>query len=128
MADRSTREERELSEGEGLVEQWAGLLLAPAAFFVHLQVAYAMVSWACVHRGDVWLHVANATSVLLATVGAVVARRVWNRTGREPGDGDESRPLSRARFLAIVGLASSSVFVLLLLAQWAAQLVISPCQ
>jgi len=128
MADERARD-RDLTEGRGLAEQWVGLLLAPAAFFVHLQIAYVLVPWACLHRpeGDVWLHVTGIASVVLAAVGTWVAWRVWDRDGRDASDDGGGVP-SRARFLALTGLGMSAVFVLLLAAQWAAAFFISPCQ
>ncbi|MFL5574993.1 MAG: hypothetical protein ACJ79S_03355 [Gemmatimonadaceae bacterium] len=126
MTDGAARD-RELSEGEGLAAQWVGLLLAPATFFAHLQIAYVLVPRVCAHGGEVWIHVAGVASVVLAAVGALVAWRVWERAGRgAPGDG--GGPAPRARFLAVIGVAESALFVLLLLAQWLAAFFISPCQ
>lgn len=126
-ARQMTAREREMSEGSGLAEQWLGLLLAPAVFFAHLQIAYMLVPWACAHDGTLWLHVIGFVAVLLAAAGTATAWRAWNRAGREtPGDGGGALP--RARFLAVTGLGGSALFVLLLLAQWVSGFVISPCQ
>jgi hypothetical protein len=122
-----TPRDRELTEGSGLAAQWVGLLLAPAAFFAHLQITYMMVPWACEHGGELWIHVSGVASVLLAAIGCAVAWRVWNHAGREaPGEGGGAVP--RARLLAVTGLCTSALFVLLLLAQWVAAFFISPCQ
>jgi hypothetical protein len=126
MPEETTRN-RELSEGGELAAQWIGLLLAPATFFAHLQIAYVLVPWACLHDGDVWLHVVGVVSVVLALIGALVAWRLWDRTGRDaPGEGGGALP--RARFLALVGVCVSALFVLLLAVQWIAAFFISPCQ
>jgi hypothetical protein len=110
-----------------LAAQWAGLLLAPAAFFAHLQGAYVLVPRACRYDAEVWLHVVGVAGVVVAAVGMLIAWRVWSAAGRhastEPGD-----PLARARFLGVSGFAVSAVLVLLLLTQWLAAFVISPCQ
>jgi hypothetical protein len=126
MAERTARD-RELSEGTGLAEQWFGLLWAPAVFFAHLQVAYVLVKWACLNHGEVWIHVAGVASVLLAALGMLVAWRAWDRAGRE-APGEEGGPPPRARFLAVTGLGTSALFVLLLAAQWVAAFFISPCK
>ena len=138
MAETTTVREtdRELSEGRGLAEQWLGMLFAPAVFFAHLQVAYMLVPWACATGGHVWIHVAGVASVVLAAVGALFAWRAWDRVGRDaPGEAGhvttsdgEREPVPRARLLGAVGLGMSAMFVLLLLAQWVAAFVISPCQ
>ena len=119
--------ERSLSEGRGLALQWIGLLFAPAVFFAHLQVAYVMVSWACLHEGEVWIHVLGALSVVLAAAGMWAAWRVWGEAGRgAPGEGGGAVP--RARFMAVCGLLVSAAFVLILAAQWVAAFFISPCK
>ncbi|HEU4629781.1 MAG TPA: hypothetical protein VFS08_08535 [Gemmatimonadaceae bacterium] len=127
LTGRMTAHDRELSEGRGLAEQWLGLLLAPAVFFAHLQLAYMMVPWACERREELWIHVTGAVAVLLAAAGTAVAWRAWSRAGREP-PGDAGGPVPRARFLAVTGLLTSALFVLLLLSQWVAGFFIAPCQ
>ena len=107
--------------------QWLGLLLAPAAFFAHLQVAYVLVPWSCVVRGQLWVHVAGAAAIALAAVGTWAAWRTHVLAESEqPTDGAGAVP--RTRFLGDVGLCTSAMFVLLLVAQWAAGFIISPCQ
>jgi hypothetical protein len=119
--------ERAMSEGRGLSLQWIGLLFAPAVFFVHLQVAYVMVRWACIRDGAIWIHVLGAFSVVLAAAGMWAAWRVWSEAGGDaPGEGGGAQP--RARFLGVCGLLTSAMFVLLLAAQWVAAFFISPCQ
>jgi hypothetical protein len=109
------------------VLQWAGLFLAPAAFFAHLQLAYVLVPWACVRAGQLWVHAIGAAAVLLALAGVVAAWRVHSRAENgQANDGAGSVP--RTRFLGTVGICTSGLFVLLLVAQWAAGFVISPCQ
>jgi hypothetical protein len=107
--------------------QWVGLFLAPAAFFVHLQVAYVLVPWACVVRGQIWVHVSGIVAILLALGGAwagwIVHARAENAQSNE-GAG----AIPRTRFLGTTGLCTSTIFALLLIAQWAAGFVISPCQ
>ena len=111
----------------GLAAQWMGLLLAPAAFFLHLQFAYAVVPWACRHRNDFWIHASGIASVVLAALGTLVAWRVWQREGgTDPGEGYGISP--RARFMGVVGLGTSAVITLILLAQWVAVFVVSSCQ
>ena len=107
--------------------QWVGLLLAPAAFFAHLQVAYVLVPWSCVVRGQLWVHLAGAIAVALAAIGTWAAWRTHVLAASEQStDGAGSVP--RTRFLGDVGVCTSALFVLLLVAQWAAGFIISPCQ
>ena len=117
----------ELPPERGLTSQWVGLLLAPAAFFLHLQFAYAVVPWACRHRNDFWIHASGVASVVLAAIGTFVAWSVWRREGGDPpGEGYGISP--RARFLAVTGLGVSAIITLILLAQWVAAFVVSSCE
>jgi hypothetical protein len=118
---------KELPEERGLAAQWVGLLLAPAAFFLHLQFAYAIVPWACRHQNDFWIHASGIAAVVLAAIGMLVAWRVWRRDGGDdPGEGYGIPP--RARFLGVTGLGVSALITLILAAQWVAAFFISACE
>jgi hypothetical protein len=66
-------------------------------------------------------------SVVLSLAGTIVAWRVWQRAGRdEPGQGGGALP--RTRFVAVTGLGVSTLFTLLLFAQWIAAFFIAVCQ
>jgi hypothetical protein len=109
------------------VAQWVGLFLAPAVFAAHLQIAYVLMRWACLRDGDVWVHVVDLLSIVLAGLGTFVAWRTWERAGRDaPGEMGGSLP--RTRFLGILGAGMSGLLTLLLFAQWIASFFISTCQ
>lgn len=111
----------------GLVAQWTGLLLAPAVFFAHLQTHYVLVYRACRYHQDIWLHVVGVTAVALAAFGAWTAWRVWAQAGGT-AELEPAGPVPRARFLGLTGLGTSALLVLILLGQWLAAFVLSPCQ
>ena len=118
---------RTRDDGEpGLLTQWTGLLLAPAAFFAHLQIGYVLVPRACRYHQEIWLHVVGVLSVVVAAVGLLVAWRVWQ--GTRDASGEAGGPMPRARFLGGTGLGVSGLLVLLLIAQWVPAFFISPCQ
>jgi hypothetical protein len=107
--------------------QWIGLLLAPAAFFAHLQIGYLLVPWACVRDGRLWVHLLGALAIAMALAGVWAAWTTHARSDNaQPNDDPGAVP--RTRFMGTVGLCMSGVFVLLLVAQWAAGFIISPCQ
>jgi len=129
-ANREGRDRERVQSATSLPMQWTGFLLAPVTFFAHLQVAYVLVPWSCARGGTLWLHVAGASSVVLAAIGTVVAWMVWTRESDDDGHdapGQHGGPRPRARFLAVTGFAISAMFVLLLAAQWAAAFFLSPC-
>jgi len=118
---------RELRETPSTAAQFVGLLLAPATFFTHLQVAYVLVPRACRYHADVWLHVVGVASVLVAGFGVLTAWRVWDATGRHQTT-ETGGPLPRARFLGVTGLGVGALLTLILFWQWIAAFFISPCQ
>jgi hypothetical protein len=107
--------------------QWIALFLAPAAFFVHLQVAYVLVPWACVTGGHVWVHVSAIVAIGLALAGTWAGWLVHARS-ENPQSNEGAGAVPRTRFMGTVGLCTSAVFALLLIAQLAAGFIISPCQ
>lgn len=123
----SGRPEKEFERAGGIFALWAGLLAAPLAFLLNLQISYMLVPWACSTGHTSWLHVASFGSLLLALLGAFIAWRNWQKSGRgwrSEGGG----AVARSRFMAVVGLMNGGLFSLIILAQWAANFIIGPCQ
>jgi hypothetical protein len=106
---------------------WAGLLLAPAAFLLNLEVAYALVPTACSSQNRLLLHLVHLVCLLMAGTGGVLAWHAWKARG-ETWPGDEGGRTGRSRFMAGVGLLLSTLFVLVILAQWIPSFVLNPCQ
>ena len=130
-ANREGRHRERVYPATSLAMQWTGFFLAPVTFFAHLEVAYVLVPWSCMRSNTLWLHVAGFASVFLAAIGTAVAWMVWTRESDDDGHdapGQHGGPRPRARFLAVTGFVMSAMFVLLLAAQWAAALFLSPCQ
>jgi hypothetical protein len=125
--NRVGRERIRTPASSSMAAQWTGFLLAPVAFFAHLQVAYVLVPLACATGNHLWLHLAGALSVLLAIAGTVIAWGVWTRDGGG-APGEHGGPSPRARFLGLTGAVMGAMFTLLLAAQWAAAFILSPCQ
>lgn len=106
---------------------WTGLLLAPAAFLLNLEVAYALVPAACASSTRVLVHLVHAVCLLLAAFGVLTAGRMWRLTG-ETWPGEAGGRLSRSRFMAGIGLLTSLLFVMVIVAQWIPSFVLNPCQ
>lgn len=114
--------------GPAPVTQWLGLFLAPAAFFVHLQVGYLLVLRDCGRDGgQVLVHLAALAAVLLAAAGLWAAWVTWVRAGGEK-PGDDGGPAPRTRLIAATGLGVSAVFVLILATQLVAGFIVHRCQ
>jgi hypothetical protein len=116
-----------LVEGGRIVTLWTGLLLAPVAFLVNLELSYLMVSPSCARGSALSLHRIHGACLLLALAGAVVAWRSWGAVGTG-WPGEAGGPAARSRFLAGLGFAGSAFFALAILAQWIPTLTLHLCQ
>jgi hypothetical protein len=111
----STRRSRDL---------WAGILAGPFAFALNLQSNYMLVDFACETGARSILHVVPAVSLLLVAGGALLA---WV-SYRELTIVGPTDAIVNGQFLALFGLLSNGLFVLLLAAQWIPTLLLHPCQ
>jgi hypothetical protein len=117
----------DVADAKELRALWTGLLLAPAAFLLNLEVAYALVPVACSSGSRLLVHIVHAVCLLLAAFGAITALRQWKLTG-ETWPGETGGRIGRSRFMAGLGLYLSLLFVMVILAQWIPSFVLSPCQ
>jgi hypothetical protein len=88
---------------------WTGILAGPVAWSLNLGVSYALVKWTCAARREDVLQLLTAAALVLVILGAAVSWAALQRTrGGSPEDGGTSR--QRARFMALLGLASNAFF------------------
>jgi hypothetical protein len=121
-----TPQTTEVSPRRDLLTLWTGLLLPPFAWFLHQQLSYMLVLWACATGRQFALHLVTVAMLLLAGAGGFMAWRGWQRTGRDwPDEGGGMLP--RRRFMAVGGLLSSSMFFLVILAQGIPSFLLSAC-
>lgn len=105
------------SQREKIIELamiWAGWILGPTAWGIHLMVSYLLVEWVC-RTGDDWaLHGVTLFTLILALFGAWLSWRRWSLAGRAwPGNDAQSRP----RFLAVSGVIIGVLSALIILAE-----------
>jgi hypothetical protein len=117
----------EIPDARTIGALWTGLLLAPVAFLLNLEIGYALVPTACSSRSELLTHVVHLVCLLLALFGGITAWRCWKATG-ETWPAGEGGPLSRSRFMAGLGWLISSLFTLVILAQWIPSFILDPCQ
>ena len=119
--------EKDFKQAGRIFALWMGMLVAPFAFLLNLQISYMLVPLVCANGHIIWLHVAACGSLLLAALGMLIAWRNWQKTGREWAS-EAGNVTARSRFMAVVGLLMSGLFCLAILAQWIASFIIGPCQ
>jgi hypothetical protein len=115
------------SQRKGLLTLWAGILLPPFAWFLHQQLSYISVLWACETGRQFILYIATLAMLLLALGGGLIARQTWQRLGRDEPDEAEG-VLARSRFMAVAGVLSSVMFSLVILAQGIPSFILNACE
>lgn len=110
----------------GSAALWYGLFGGAAAWFTSLCVTYFLVTPACSARTELVLHLVHGVGIAAGAGAAMMAGTIWRRgDGRWPDDGGGRR--DRTRFLAATGALLSSLFTLVIAAQWLAAIVHDPC-
>src|SRR4051794_17817970 len=117
----------DLKSGPRVIELWAGLLVGPMAVLIQLQTNYALVLWACSHSRTWALHLVSLIVLLLTTVVGLISYRNWRQLVPQ-GDEDDPGPISRGRFMAIIGTLISCLMILVSIAQWLPVFIYGPCE
>lgn len=103
---------------------WAGWVLGPLAWSLHLMVSYALVGWVC-RSGHGWvLHAVTVATLVPALGGALIARIQWHAAGRA---NLAPRQVARTRLLAFGGMVVALLSAAVILAEEIANVVLSPC-
>jgi hypothetical protein len=109
---------------------WTAFLGAPVLWLLHLQTAYMLVQYACAHHSKMPLYLTSCLFLLLTLAGGYPAFREFRAAGgisMATGQPTADPPLGRTRLLATVGLMSSALFYLAILAQALASFFFNPC-
>jgi hypothetical protein len=97
------------------------------AWATDLGISYPITQSLCAFNHAWGFHVITVCTLALAVSGAVVARRELALVPRAPGE-KLPRPIERSRFMALLGIALSVLFMIVILAESVAKLGVSPCQ
>ena len=106
---------------------WAGVFAGPVAWFLQQQLNYAVATWVCSFAGQLTLHLGSLAFLLLALGGGLISWRYWQQAGGQWPD-EAGGVVSRHRFLSALGILMSSLFSLIVIAQWLPTLFYHPCQ
>ncbi len=106
---------------------WTGILAGPVAWALDLTISYAIVKWTCASRRTFVMHAITPAALTLIVGGGVLS---WLAYVHTAGDGptDGGRPRQRARFMALLGIASSTLFALAILAGAVPRWVLDACE
>ena len=103
------------SSYRGIWTQWTGVLAGPVAWSVMLGFNYALTKWSCGHTTAYVLQLIAVAAFACAAAGAYAAWRTLMLVPEGATD-DGARPMDRSRFMGVLGLGSSALFGLLLIA------------
>jgi hypothetical protein len=94
---------------------WAGILAGPMAWALDLTLSYGLVKWVCHSQSASTLTLITVVSLIVAAGGAVISAIAFSKTATD-GPTDGGRPRQRARFMSILGLTTSALFGLQIVA------------
>ncbi|HXU90273.1 MAG TPA: hypothetical protein VFQ62_15575 [Methylomirabilota bacterium] len=106
---------------------WLAIVVGPLAWLVYLTTAYALVPWACRRPtgGMIALLAAGVVALALSTAGLITAWQAWRRVGSGTTAGTIT---GRMRFMALTGIGTSALFVLIVVAGMLPLLILAPCR
>jgi hypothetical protein len=107
---------------------WAGFVLGPVAWALHLQLVYAASQQACEGNLEVTsLHVMSALCLAAAIVGVLLTIWLWRHERFTAPSQFDGEYVARRRFMSVEGLMTGTLFSLVIIAQWIAVFYLSPC-
>jgi hypothetical protein len=106
---------------------WAGILAGPVAWAFDLEASYAVVKWVCQTQNHEVLFLITLVSLAVVLAGAIFSWKALIRTSNETST-DGGRPRQRARFMAVLGVASCALFALQILAGAIPHWMLDACQ
>jgi hypothetical protein len=118
-----------VDERNGYNVMWLGVLMPPIAWLIQFQLRYSLVLWICHQQSRLALHLVSVVFFLIIASGGLVSWRTWVREGEQmPTDDGMAMAHERNVFLALMGILSSSLFALALIAQTVGEFMVNPCQ
>jgi hypothetical protein len=103
-----------------------GLLLGPVAALLNEGLVYATNMWKCGSGTPLSMHAVALICLAIAIGSGLLAHADWARAGR--GTENEAATIdSRSRFVALTGMAASSLSTLFIVMQWLAVFVFGAC-
>ena len=126
-----TRQDRllpseEFRSGPAAGALWWGILAGPVAFALDEVLSYAIVQHSCSTAHHGWLTFYTVLGIVLAISGFISARACYSRLPASIST-EEGSTHSRARWMAIYGMAASLVFIVVIIALAIPKWAMSAC-
>ena len=106
---------------------WLLVVLGPIICALEMQINFVLVRQACSAQRNVGLYAVIIVAIALTLATAFVAYAVWLQAGRTwPTEAPDAA--TRIRFIAVLGILSSAMSLLVIVAQGIATIQFDPCQ
>lgn len=106
---------------------WLLVVAGPAIVAAEQQINFILVRQACSVQRNVALYVVVIVSILLTIATAMIGISLWRRAGGKwPTEGADLP--NRIRFISVLGVLSSAMSFLVIVAQGIATVYFYPCQ
>lgn len=106
---------------------WLLVVAGPAIVAAEQQINFILVRQACSVQRNLSLYLVVIVSILLTIATAVIGFSIWRRAGAEwPREGADLS--NRIRFISVLGMLSSAMSFLVIVAQGIATVNFDPCQ
>ena len=106
---------------------WLLMIVGPAIAAAEQQANFVLVRPACSMQRNVALYAVVIVAMLLTIVTAMIGVSIWRRTGADWPTEAADLP-NRIRFISVVGILSSAMSFLVIVAQGIATINFDPCQ
>ena len=106
---------------------WLLIVAAPAILAIEMQTNYVLVRLACSAQRNIALYAVTIVAIVLTVATALIALAVWRVEGTS-WPTEEPDLSSRIRFIAVLGMLSSGMSLLVIIAQGIATVLFNPCQ
>jgi hypothetical protein len=106
---------------------WLLVVAAPVIVAAEMQANFVLVRQACSMQRNIVLYAVTVVAMVLTIATALVATSIWRRAGAE-WPTEASDVASRVRFISVLGILSSAMSFLVILAQGIATVHFDPCQ
>lgn len=106
---------------------WMLVVAAPLIVAVEMQTNYVLVRQACSMQRNIALYAVIVVAMILTIAAAMMGISIWRRAGAVWST-EGSDVESRVRFIGMLGILSSAMSFLVILAQGIATVHFDPCQ
>ncbi|HEY4425518.1 MAG TPA: hypothetical protein VGN10_15010 [Pyrinomonadaceae bacterium] len=106
---------------------WVLVVVGPVIVAAEQQANYVLVRQACSMQRNVALYAVVIVAIVLTIVMAMIGVSIWRRTGTDwPTEAGDLT--NRIRFISVLGILSSAMSFLVIVAQGIATINFDPCQ